>query len=454
MCTRVPEVTKRSTLPDRPLAYSETAGTSRKRGRKTASAAVGVDGASSSSSSSESDSDWSTGNDTIDEFPSSEEQTSQLPRNTFSTATAAPNRSPLPTGLALPSMLTQPSTTAGRHHSSSPSESGTIGSLQQTPLDLSIDSSRSEQEDRDIAITETYMRALKPQGSAGTDCTKGGGGSKCVAGLASPPASEESLRECLTPPEQQQHQRSSTDCGEDSSGEEWCLTLEDSTDVEVEEEKQVDHPIKQEDCTTPVAKRRRMDQSRHTPAQEETNISPKSALRDVVQTPRRLFPCGRDSTAATLVEEERRFGDVKPNLSEAVIEYIDLTEDDDGLTTSTKVDGGERQRDETKQAPDLHRRKGRSVNTISPTQVNRKLDSEHRNVPGGSPHPDVVFLSDTQSSGDTSTPQQCLTGSDSESDSECLVSNGTHSLGSPLFLPPTPGREGVESIMNRKSIAF
>ena len=429
---------------------------SRKRGRKTASAAVGVDGASSSSSSSsESDSDWSTGNDTIDEFPSSEEQTLQVPRNTFSTATGALNKSPLPTGLALPSMLMQPSTSVDRHHSSSPSETGTVGSLQQTPLDLSIDSSRSEQEDGDITVTETDMLALKPEYSTDTDGTKSGGGLKCVSGLAPPPAFEESSRECLSPPQQrlQQPRRSleaTNNCGDDSSDVEWCLTLEDSTDTEGEERQR---PRKEEDCRTPVAKRRRMDQSKHTPAQGETNLSPKSSQRDTMQTPRRLFPCDHDSRAGTIVEEERRFGEVRANLSEAVIEYIDLTKDDDKLTTCVREGVGE-QSNETDLAIGPHRHVGRVINTISPICGTRKLDSGHRNVPSCVSDPEVVLLSDSQSSSDTVPPQQCVIDSDSESDSEHLVGSGTHSLGSPLFLPPTPGREGVESIMNRKNIAF
>ena len=133
-CSEIVSTERKDQPPLRPLQSCST-GKLRKRGRDRIS-----------TNSSESDSDWSSGEsntDTIDEFPSSEEQTQQRTVKNFSNV-----RHPLPSQLGLPSMLTP--THRALSPSSPPSSveasdgTATLGSLQQTPLDLSFGSSASE----------------------------------------------------------------------------------------------------------------------------------------------------------------------------------------------------------------------------------------------------------------------------------------------------------------------
>ena len=285
--TRPPEAASPCPLPNTEHISSETA--VRKRGRTTASAAVGVDGASSPCSSSESDSDWSSGDDTIDEFPSSEEPTS---RRMFTATTNVHSRTTLPKHLALPSMLTciTPSAPADQQPSSSPSDSVTVGSLQQTPLDLSLDSARSKQEDADSTITGSNKETPKGEGFVGGRVGGGAisGNDKHVTMLALPQVSRERPGEDGThmPPEQRQVEgrfKAAGEFSDDLSGEEeWCLTLDASTEEEgeeeereeeegekgeeVEKEEKREETVKglsmMEDCKTPVAKRHRTDQER------------------------------------------------------------------------------------------------------------------------------------------------------------------------------------------------
>ena len=475
-----PEAASPCPLPDRVPTSSETAGTLRKRGRTTASAAVGVDGASSPCSSSESDSDWSSGDDTIDEFPSSEEPTSQIIGRTFTATTNVHNKTPLPKHLALPSMLTYitPSAPADQQHSSSPSDSVTVGSLQQTPLDLSLNSSRSEQEDADGTITGSNKEAPKGEGSVGA---RVGAGEKHVTMLAVPQVDRERPGGDGTcaPPEQQQVEgrrfEAASEFSDDLSGKEWCLTLDTSTEEEGEEEREEEEGEKgeevekeekreetvkglsrMENCKTPVAKRRRTDQGGYTPAQDKSHDNPKPGLRHATCTPRRLFHCG----VATMVTEEGRQADtVGPHPSEAVIEYIDLTVEDDQTTTTTTTTKKERrtQNDGTEPTADKDHQMFPGINTVSQSsQIVGKLDSRHykSSTPcgDGDTCPEVIVLSDSPSTTNASS-QQCPGDNDTGSN-ESSLSSSTCPLGSPLFLPPTPGREGVESILNRRSIAF
>lgn len=454
--TRPPEAASSCPLPDRIPTSSETA--VRKRGRTTASAAVGVDGASSPCSSSESDSDWSSGDDTIDEFPSSEEPTSQ---RMFTATTNVHSKTPLPKHLALPSMLTYitPAAPADQQCSSSPSDSVTVGSLQQTPLDLSLDSSRSEQEDADGTITGSNKEAPK-EGSVGG---RVGGGeisdnTKHVTTLALPQVSRQRQGgdgTCVPPEQQQVEGRRFEAAGEfsdDLSGEEeWCLTLDASTEEEGEkgekgekvkkEEKGEEEMAKElsmmEECKTPVAKRRRTDQGGYTQDKGYDNTKP--ALCHATCTPRRLFHCGM----VTMVTEEGRQADtVGPHPSEVV---IDLTVEDNQTTTTMKkerCDGSEPTAGKDHQMFP-------GINTVSQSsQIVGKLGHHKSSTPCGNSGtcPEVIVLSDS--------PSTTSASSQHNDSNESSVSSSACALESPLFLPPTPGREGVESILNRKSIAF
>lgn len=484
--TRPPEAPSPRLLPDRVPTFSETAVTLRKRGRTTASAAVGVDGASSPSSSSGSGSDWSSGDDTIDEFPSSEEPTSHMIGR--SATTHAHGRTPLPKHLALPSMLTYATPSAppaDQQHSSSPSDSVTVGSLQQTPLDLSLNSSRSEQEDDDGTITGSNKEPPKEEGS--TDARDGGGGDAnhvTVLGLSQVNRGRPGGEGTCVPPEQQQVQSRSLEAAaefsDDLSGEEWCLTLDASTEKEEEEEEEekeegeevkkeeeeeegekgVEDTVKElsrmEDCKTPVAKRRRTDQGGYTPAaQDESRGSPKSALHYATHTPRRLFHCG----VVTMVTEEGRQADtVGPHPSETVIEYIDLTvEDDVAATTTVKKERTWTDGTEPMAGKDHQTCLGYTVSQSS--QIVGKLDSRYhkRSTPcrdgdGDTVSPEVIVLSDSPVT--TNDSSQPCPGDNDTGSNESSVNSSVCPLDSPLFLPPTPGREGVESILNRRSIAF
>ena len=488
--TRPPEAPSPRLLPDRVPTSSETAVTLRKRGRTTASAAVGVDGASSPSSSSGSGSDWSSGDDTIDEFPSSEEPTSHMIGR--SAMTHAHGRTPLPKHLTLPSMLTYatPLAPTNQQHSSSPSDSVTVGSLQQTPLDLSLNSSRSEQEEDDGTITESNKEPPKEEGS--TDARDGGGGGDAnhvtVLGLSQVNRERPRGEGTCVPPEQQQVQNRSLEVAaefsDDLSGEEWCLTLDASTEKEEEDEeeeekgkeeeegeevkkeeeegeKEAEDTVKElsrmEDCKTPVAKRRRTDQGGYTPAAQDENCdSPKSSLHYATHTPRRLFHCG----VVTMVTEEGRQADTMgPHPSETVIEYIDLTVEDD-MTAATTMKKEQTQTDGTEPTAGKDHQMCLGVNTVSQSsQMVGKLDSRYhkRSTPcrdgdGDTLCPEVIVLSDSPvTTNDSSQP--CPRDNDTGSN-ESSVNSSVCPLDSPLFLPPTPGREGVESILNRRSIAF
>ena len=446
---------------------------------------MGVDGASSPSSSSGSGSDWSSGDDTIDEFPSSEEPTSHMIGR--SATTHAHGRTPLPKHLALPSMLTYATPSAppaDQQQSSSPSDSVTVGSLQQTPLDLSLNSSRSEQEDDDGTITGSNKEPPKEKGSA--DARVGDGGDANHVGLSQVNREKSGGEGTCVPPEPEQQQvesrsfEAAAEFSDDLSSEEWCLTLDASTEKE-EEEKEEEKEEEEEEgekgeevkekneggedtvkelsrmevCKTPVAKRRRTDQGGYTPAaQDENHDSPKSALHYATHTPRRLFHCG----VVTMVTEEGRQADtVGPHPSETVVEYIDLTLEDD-VTATTTMKKERTQTDGAEPTADKDHQMCLRVNTVSQSsQMGGKLDSRYhkRSTPcrdSGTVSPEVIVLSDSPVT--TNGSSQPCPGDNDTGSNESSVSSSVCPLDSPLFLPPTPGREGVESIMNRRSIAF
>ena len=200
-----------------------------------------------------------------------------------------------------------------------------------------------------------------------------------------------------------------------------------------------------EECKTPVAKRRRTDQGGYTPAQDKDyNNNTKPALCHVTCTPRRLFHCGM----VTMVTEEGRQADtVRPHPSEAVIEYIDLTMEDNQTTTTMKKG----RCDESEPTADKDHQMFPGLNTVpQSSQIVGKLGHHKSSTNGDTCPEEVIVLSDSPSTTNASS-QQCPGDNDSN---ESSVSSSACALGSPLFLPPTPGREGVESILNRKSIAF
>lgn len=149
----------------------------------------------------------------------------------------------------------------------------------------------------------------------------------------------------------------------------------------------------------------------------------------------------------TMVTEEGRQADtVGPHPSEAVIEYIDLTMEDNQTTTTMKKG----RCDESEPTADKDHQMFPGLNTVpQSSQIVGKLGHHKSSTNGDTCPEEVIVLSDSPST--TNASQQCPGDNDSN---ESSVSSSACALGSPLFLPPTPGREGVESILNRKSIAF
>ena len=346
------------------------------------------------SSENESDSNWSDGDGTIDEFVSSEEQP-HLKARTFSALSSSHT-----VDLSLPSLLRYSKQTESVPPSSSSSEtsvsgSGTFGSLQQSPIDLSFDSPgeilKTEYETDALASDDqlTNIATRATTNEAGEIEYEQHATTNEAARLESTANGLETTADITTKEE-----------------EDWCLTLDLSGD-EIS-------PSDDDPCRTPCRKRRKLERSStNNPAMGNyNNCTPRSG-RKKLRNRYPPQPQGSHDSDVCIVATQ-------------YVHYIDLTtEDDDSLERRTK----------DHQLYD-------SVN--SPKSSITKKSSASLNLKAGM-EPDVIILSDSKRRSTSTGPD-----SDVESDQSVLAGG----LGSPLCLPPTPGREGVESILQRKSIAF
>lgn len=441
--------------------------------------------------------------DTIDEFISSED-ISQANRMTFSRSTdngkSLLNDQKL---LGLPSMLSTNYTSAIGHPSAlwaakngsdgltsvRSSGSVTVGSLEQTSLELSEDSTPEES----VAVTNCKMSdssvGSKEQSQTGrgkdakereiSSKIKDDGNEKGLLllqpsldlslGECSPVKHEPKLRENATKKEKVAESGTHKLYVEED---EWHLTLECSSEEEkksfvidtsgngiskstsaqnnsiaVGKQLNVNHeeltPKVADSTVPPPAKRHkrsseRKRRSRH--GREQTDLStPVEGDMAAMATPRKLFHKSNSKKSDSPKKQKKRHRKMKSKKDKEEtkeIEIIDLTQDDDndvggchiqkhvvtGNTKTNNVMGG------------VHKRKPPSF--VGPHPENHDHHSSIRtcnkkNELDSEVDCDITFCED-------------LEGPEATSDT----------LGSPFYLPPTPGREDVTSILERKSIAF
>ena len=387
---------------DKPVSKSSLTGQSRKRKRENTSKLNHYhDSDSDSSNDDQSD-------DTIDEFASSEEKPLKRMFSSSSKETSLPKR------FALPSMMSAQhrdevglSKLAFSNYQTSSSDSASASLLEQTPLDLSL------------------------EGSPGTPTNCVNGGVMKESAL--------NLRSKISIVEEQAARRETTSSRD--SQDEWCLTL-DCSSLEDEDTPTPSVPLNHATPTSDVPQstpvqvgttptpgrvhdtktnrqsKKKEIKSKHAAATEDgTEQTPTE--HTVTVTPRKLF---QDNKSNTLVQKTT----IPVEKTTTQDNFIDLTqEDDDEIYT-----------------PNL------SLNNDH-HRMCTKTDQRLRVL-----EPDVIIIDDSaQSSSNSSIPSQLEKDSDTTFyDDESSIPEGV--AGSPLFLPPTPGREEVSSILQRRSIAF
>ncbi len=393
---------------------------------------------------SDSDTEWSTGRETIDEFPSSEDLsvTTVITRRSFSAATQSDARKSL---LGLPSMLAHPpdeqTVSSLTQHSSilssdlsdpatSSSDSVTVGSLQQTPLDLSFDSGgASESESTPVEevgngeltgrqpkaervvldLTQEYPRGRRGSESCEPEVpVKGeleavdeGGGWSLSLDISR--ESEPTPTEAATTPEPLR-----TPC---------------SKRRRLESGKSPGKPATPEPCGTHRSRRgrderisRRLEWSSHghqrTCEKDVDSSTPTSAIRPPQKTPRRLFPSSSSTPRGS------HDSDVYLLACQSA-EYIDLTRDNGELENDQGLLAKPPTAERTATPTQDHHMCHSTVHVDNPQSItsNTRTDSKlpASEVGGvellsGAPWPakeeigvhDVIVLSDSQSSSTSS----------------------------------------------------
>ncbi len=162
-----------------------------------------------------------------------------------------------------------------------------------------------------------------------------------------------------------------------------------------------------------------------TPVERDTTTS---------ATPRKLFHSDNSSDKKENPKERKRSGESKAerdlkNVKEANV-VIDLTQDDEITQTKTVITGS------TKVDEDVQ--KGESPPQGQPRPYPNIKNTDHQF------RPLIPIL------------EPNLEEAEADSDITFCEEGSEHYsiLGSPCYLPPTPGRENVSSILKRKSIAF
>ena len=422
--------------------------------------------------------------DTIDEFVSSED-ISQTNQRTFS---RAGDKVPLGSRhLGLPSMLSihynsaigLSSTVATRSGelkrvsgTSSARSSGsiTVGSLQQTSLELSDDSS-CEEHIAATAVGETSDQRSKLM----KEDNPGNRESNEKDGLLQP-SLDLSLEDC-SPSRHNRHKENDNNQtlknGKDqlSGGEEWHLMLDCSS----EEEKSIDGknftdqkedvhvtmsrtgselreeltPKSADSTITPPAKRRKSSRERkrrksHLRRGHTDLLTPVEGEMTTSTRPKKLFHEDKSKKKSPKIKKKKRKSRSERNrkrLKETIV--IDLTQEDGsidleqetGVTGITEpnyvINDKQKGKSPTEGRPHSHSKNTDHQQTETPGRVNLVSSDSIPEIDS-----DVTFCEDPA-------------GSES-------YSNVSDVLGSPsyMYLPPTPGRENVASILNRKSIAF
>ena len=417
----------------------------------------------------ETDSEWSSsedGTDTIDEFPSSEDVARPSPP-----PPPPPLPAPLPRHLSLPSMLTSTLTSYCAPPSSPKARLATP--IDQTPLDLSVESTDSvattsphkEQSNSDQASGIRSNGSRSPQdellrSTTSLPCSSNkvknqigpsvGSHSDCEsqskeaspAGIsfsvlpASGAASIDStgLVEGRLTEEVEEMLGSSYDDALSSGQNGGSIEeLYISSDSEASSGSR---------CSTPVAKRLK------TVATSTPNKQCEAVFIDLTQD---SPPPQSDRGEVTLIEDD--------SLSGAELSSDDDQDSSGGIEIIECVSPTPRPTQSTQQLPDSHQTPSRHTDT-SP---------DHHTRPPSPPlapneaTPDVIILDDSSPEGEdpllspTAAPLSSppphvetvrLHSQEGEEEGEGGGGGGA-GLGSPLYLPPTPGREAVDSILTR-----
>lgn len=327
---------------------------------------------------------WSTGDESINEFPSSEEQSS-VDNTTFS--------HPLPAAIALPSLISVEQSQASPPPSAN---SGTYGSLQQSPIDLSLDICSSESTPQEAATptdhsTQRYMEV--PGRNSG-----------------------------------KKQDQLEVDEGEGEGGDEGAL--EQGRTVQKERTASDSRNLKERDSlrtqaspTTPPPKRLRLSDAKCSVSRKLfSDGQGKDGQKETVH------PTSEESASHTTPvfidltqdEEDSDLNTPRPTTSGTIQKPIDLSD----VSTDHSVDTGKDK-------------------LIHPTALSAAACPPCLTEPAV-----VIELSDSHSTDSSSM------GPSSQQSASLESGSGYDPLGSPSCLPPTPGRENVHSILQRKDFTF
>ena len=440
--------------------------------------------------------------DTIDEFVSSEEINSQDLQRTFSNCAKNDTQSK---SFALPSMLTEcdsesivliESKPSRVHGSVGSSGSATVGSLEQTPIDLSPENTPSDSTSLEFIKTSQEKSEYVPIEHTKNKITKEDARffrdeyPKSDQEGVNNYGYEDRGKESTSPQAKMSRISDVPLSGSNDqslSDDEWHLTLESSADEEIVPASEGlssanmygdSNAVCVDTSATPQAKRTKLNndnldrESSFTDTESETDSATCTSIM-TVPTSGKCFHKDNDHC-----QDERQRSLSVEIIEPIVTAYIDLTQDYQSLSELSDATGNN-------EAPPT--KVGDIVPKILTQNVCKDNDASSCIATDSLPHQssnlERSYRHSIQLSKDNSLtdhnrfePDTNIVGEEGPSPSvtvrsqtrghvpieECdtidyedhTPSSSFSGQSSPLFLPPTPGREGVDSILNRKNIAF
>ena len=175
-----------------------------------------------------------------------------------------------------------------------------------------------------------------------------------------------------------------------------------------------DHKDKQTDLLTPVE------------GDAMASVTPRKLFHEDNSDNEKESPKQRKKSRKSKAKRDKK------NVKKAEVVIIDLTQEDDVIQTKAVVTGSTRTDDLIKDA-----QKGKSRTQGQPCPPSKYINTDHQVTRTFIMEPNI---DETEADSDITFYEE---GSEHHS-----------ILGSPSYLPPTPGRENVASILKRKSIAF
>lgn len=327
---------------------------------------------------------WTTGNESINEFPSSEEQSS-VDNTTFS--------HPLPAAIALPSLISVEQSQASPPPSAN---SGTYGSLQQSPIDLSLDICSSESTPQETATHTDH----------------------CTQRYTAVPDRNSGKKQ-----DQVEGDEGAGEGGDEGALEQERTVQKERTASDSRNLKERDSLHTQASPTTPPPKRLRLSDAKCSVSRKLfSDRQGKDGQKETVH------PTSEESASHTTPvfidltqdEEDSDLDTPKPTTSGTIQKPIDLSD----ISTDHSVDTGKDK-------------------LIHPTTASVAACPPCLTEPAV-----VIELSDSHSTSSSSM------GPSSQQSASLESGSGYDPLGSPSCLPPTPGRENVHSILQRKDFTF